>query len=598
MKKTVKYIQSIIVICISCICLLEIHKARNFIKETIFWVCYMLYFKDIRDEISLLNRHIAEWVFVIVIILCLIAIIIIQIFMRRKSSITKKTLGETGFERNLLLYLNTNVYNKCFLLKGSWGTGKTHLVNTFLDKYYRNTNRDVYKISCVGLTTRSDVIEELSRSIRQADTSLSLLISEFLKKIPGVGEALSKIFEKTYSYNSAKKNSIFVFDDFERVAIPLGDKNREITSVTNNNYTYKQNPEELKNILKEGNLELRQIKRLVADYSDKEDIYKYIPLLSVINDLVERCGYKVIIICNVDKISPLYFNEIILSKLNSIQYIQNISNKELNGVADSILNNYIFEDDFKKKYLSDYIHSVIDFSYLNVLNTRNLRILGNIIEAFIITVDKNFDVSELSEDYLTSIYASIVIYYYSMKTGLLGELKAYDVGANMGFIRVKCRINDNNLRWVGYDIAGYWFNSMPQINNIEEHFKTWRDYRFIFLERLILDQKYVEAFEKYPFELKHLCYLLNILNYSTEENGINWKKYFEILLKKKRFDNNKELSSFVETFEKTIDYYDCDIQNYVYKKIADKCNYKLLDQQNYLHSNYNHFVENYLNAAR
>lgn len=85
----------------------------------------------------------------------------------------KKQTGKGRFEESLFRYLHAAKVSHCFLITGEWGTGKTYDVQTFLNKYYRHSKTNVYRISCFELDSREALEKEISKTIEQSDTSFS-----------------------------------------------------------------------------------------------------------------------------------------------------------------------------------------------------------------------------------------------------------------------------------------------------------------------------------------------------------------------------------------------------------------------------------------
>ena len=50
--------------------------------------------------------------------------------------------------------------------------------------------------------------------VESKDNSIFSAFVKLVQFIPVIGAPISKLFNKTYGYNNAKKGSIFIFDDF------------------------------------------------------------------------------------------------------------------------------------------------------------------------------------------------------------------------------------------------------------------------------------------------------------------------------------------------------------------------------------------------
>lgn len=135
-------------------------------------------------------------------------------WLRRQS-------GNNRLEIGLFRYLRESNIPRCFLISGRWGTGKTYDIRQFFEKYYRYNDKNIYRISCFGLDTREKVINEINATIERSDDSFYKFIIQAIQIIPIIGELLSRILKKSYSYTSVSKNSIFIFDDFERITFKV-----------------------------------------------------------------------------------------------------------------------------------------------------------------------------------------------------------------------------------------------------------------------------------------------------------------------------------------------------------------------------------------
>lgn len=223
------------------------------------------------------------------------------------------------------------------------------MVDSFLKRKYKYTNRSIYWISCFGLTNRKDVLDVIRDTIKESDDSISAMALSILGIIPVIGEPLAGILKKKYSYSSVKKGSIFVFDDFERIAstVIVKDKQNEINTKRQNSQNYKKEQEEIYSVLKDLNSSLSDNNDIMYKTVTKEYENKYLALVSVINDMIERYGHKVIIICNSDLIGRGFLNDVVKAKLNCFFYEKKTSDESAKRLMTNILDNYIIDDEKK-----------------------------------------------------------------------------------------------------------------------------------------------------------------------------------------------------------------------------------------------------------
>ena len=166
-----------------------------------------------------INKILSFLEIISVISICLCIILRVSSFVEKVlwDFHLEKLKGNNRFEQSALRYMREKGAPHCFLVSGDWGSGKTYDVNDFLEKYYFLSSVNIYRVSCFGLRTRNEVIEEINNTIERADTSLIKTIIVFISDVPLLGEPLNKLIGRTYSYEKVKKGSVFVFDDFERI---------------------------------------------------------------------------------------------------------------------------------------------------------------------------------------------------------------------------------------------------------------------------------------------------------------------------------------------------------------------------------------------
>ena len=120
-------------------------------------------------------------------------------------------LDDHPFQTHLVEFLNSpdSIHN-VFWLDGSWGSGKTFFIKTFFEnQIYKK--KEIYYISCFGIKTREQAEKILINEIEKQSTLGNL---DFIPLVGGV----FKWFFKTVGTDLMKRNSIIIFDDFERVS--------------------------------------------------------------------------------------------------------------------------------------------------------------------------------------------------------------------------------------------------------------------------------------------------------------------------------------------------------------------------------------------
>ena len=120
-------------------------------------------------------------------------------------------LGDYPFQTHLVEFLNSSdsIHN-VFWLDGSWGSGKTFFIKTFFEnQIYKK--KEIYYISCFGIKTREQAEKILVNEIEKQSILGNL---DFIPLVGGV----FKWFFKTVGTDLMKRDSIIIFDDFERVS--------------------------------------------------------------------------------------------------------------------------------------------------------------------------------------------------------------------------------------------------------------------------------------------------------------------------------------------------------------------------------------------
>lgn len=203
-------------------------------------------------------------------------------------------LDDYPYQTHLVEFLNTpdSIHN-VFWLDGSWGSGKTFFIKTFFEnQIYKK--KEIYYISCFGIKTREQAEKILINEIEKQSILGNL---DFIPLIGGV----FKWFFKTVGTDLMKRDSIIIFDDFERVS-----------------YTAKSdNP---------------------SDYND---------LLGYIDYLSENKRFKIIVILNSEEIKSTKEN--LIDNKFKLNQNQMVSTEE---VIDNILKKSNLRDDDLGKILS------------------------------------------------------------------------------------------------------------------------------------------------------------------------------------------------------------------------------------------------------
>lgn len=523
----------------------------------------------------------------------------------------KKQKGDNRFEESIFRYLHDSSIPRCFLVTGAWGSGKTYEVEQFFDKYYRCAKTKVYRISCFGLDTRKELIKEISNTIEQQDKSFYSLIIKALEFLPIIGGAVEKFLKKSYGYASVKQGSIFIFDDFERVT------SRAIVR-NNSSHLYNTSPflhskitqgrnalsefKEIKNEFKSIEKSFKNIESFVTQNLERFDIDKYNIIISLINDIIEIYGMKVIIICNSEVLGEKFIHDILRSKLNCVEYKKIISSEAKISIIDNCIKNKIFEDADKevqiKKYLNYIEANINDIIWNPEFN--NLRMFGGLLEAFIITADF-FDIKDLTMKFMNSLFNSIMLVHIAFYHNTFDYLDTFITGANIEFLlslfkrgihpqTIRLEQKEEDIKWVDVRISGYWILSLSCPNNVSSTISEWNNYKFYKDEEQLCNNK------DFFLEMKE-CSLLHLFYYqmnidNRKEKWEEYGQYVDMALNQYNVADIGVIQSIIDAMEEIFQgkIYE-DLFSYLFEKLLKGHEDQQLNGNGYIHEMYNTYRE-------
>lgn len=443
--------------------------------------------------------------FRIVIVLSIFAAILSAIIRNINEKRMKNKCGENRFEKSLFRYLHDTAVPRCFLVTGQWGSGKSFEVNQFFDTYYNYTKTKVYRVSCFGLSSRKELIDEINNIVEQSDNSFYAQIIKVLQYLPVIGEAISKFLKKSYTYDSINKGSIFIFEDFERIT------SRPIT----NEYSGKlyEQSHSFRRVKMRGtgrNTELEAIEEefdavgkafarvedFVTKNSLREDYDKYVAIVGFINELVEVYEMKVVVVCNTDVLGEKFIHDVLRSKLNCLEYKKVITPETKVSIIERVIESRIIDDTEKQKRIKRYLNRIKENIGSLELDIRfkDMRLFGGLLEAFIDTAIL-FDKEMLTEGFLNSLLNSVMIMHLGYYSNSTKNLNAYVNGADIEFLihlfggtidtmnLIRLSGCDETVKWVDSRISGYWILNLSVPNDINEIGEVWKNYKYSELER-------------------------------------------------------------------------------------------------------------------
>lgn len=478
----------------------------------------------------------------------------------------KKQKGSNRFETSLLRYLQDSSIPRCFLVTGEWGTGKTYEVDKFFDKYFRYSKTKVYRISCFGLDSRKELVKEISNTIEQNDKSFYALLIKAMQFVPIIGGAIFKFFKKAYGYDSIKSGSIFIFDDFERITSRAIVKEKsphlyKKTSFLLSNATRGKNSiSEFKEIVKEFEHvgeSFQKIENFFSYNLERTDIDKYNIAIGLINDIIEKYEMKVVIICNSEVLGEKFIYDILRSKLNCIEYRKIVLPEVRISVIDKCIKNKVLLDDEKQKIIKGFLNENIKYNIDNILfegQFSNLRLYGNLLEAFIITADL-FDKKDLTKEFMNSLFNSVMIAHIAFYDKAFDRLSIFPSGANIEFlmklfyggsptlIRTQQRIDD--VKWIDIKVSGYWIFNLSRPDESDSIVEEWKKYQYYETEEKI-SISFQELVDETNYNMLHVFYFQQSMDKYDKEGEWDYKTYVDCALKQYDLTRNEEVQYIVD----------------------------------------------------
>lgn len=509
-----KYLSKLAPLAFFYILLYHVEAVKKFCKAV---VLYLIETKllpiSVENIISL--YFIGERICLFEIILTVVSVILMWGVRGLNDYLTKQEAKnmeqKSRMEESLFRYLQEGTAPRCYLVTGEWGSGKTYEIDHFFEKYYKYSNRKIYRISCFGISSRKELIEEINNTIEREDNSFYTFSIQALKYIPVVGDALYKVLKKSYRYTSVPKGSVFIFDDFERITARMCREENNIRETHYSSRMYRQisNADSEKQAFsaisdgfKETEKAFDKIRNFWDRQLDKQDYDKYIAAVGMINELVEVCGMKAIIICNSDMLGERFIYEVLRSKLNCIEYKKIVTVEVTQTVMDTVLQSIHLEDERRQKKIADYLKSYARKPLEVVIANsefRNMRLYCGLLEAFINTAAL-FTEEQLSFFFLNSLMNSIMIVHLCYYRNSLQKLQYYENGAYLPFLlktfndvdllSYLIRSNDETqeVAWVDVAVSGYWILNMRRPENTGKVYNEWLRYSYSEVEKKIVSR--------------------------------------------------------------------------------------------------------------
>ena len=190
-------------------------------------------------------------------------------------------LDDHPYQTRLVEFLNSSdsIHN-VFWLDGSWGSGKTFFIKTFFEnQIYKK--KEIYYISCFGIKTREQAEKILINEIEKQSILGNL---DFIPLVGGV----FKWFFKTVGTDLMKRDSIIIFDDFERVSYAETSDNPSDYNDLLGYIDYLSENKRFKIIVILNSEEIKSIKKNLIDNKFKLNHNRMIPTEEVIDNILKK----------------------------------------------------------------------------------------------------------------------------------------------------------------------------------------------------------------------------------------------------------------------------------------------------------------------
>lgn len=524
-------------------------KFINFFRKTIIISIFILVFLNI-DSFSFMVIKIIEMIedlsysfngllkfigkihtliqllIICILIISIVAMIVLSTIIKFKDLYRNLDFDNSIFEKSLHNYLEHEKQKKGYLITGEWGSGKTYILDTFIDKVYRYSYRPIYNISCYGLNSRELVIEEINNQLEINDNSLL----SWIKYVPLIGDPLYSFLNDSSTLPNIKKNSIFIFDDFERIT-PM----KSINEVHYETFNYRR-PNSFRGSFSTGYQSFQEFEDINNEFEKIADninfnaemdnqilkqtyLSQYNAITGLINELIEYYGFKVIIICNTDILGYAYVDEIFRGKLDCITYRQSPNLDTIKNMFTEAFENQVFKNNQTKEIIRNNKDDLYQdfFEVWDKSNYNNLRLVNSLINSYFSTLNHLFSDEKPKKSFLYSLFYSMFATILLRDNEKQNVLSSFLPGGNLGFF-LNLYEPDNfidifqyskhyaDLQWTGISVAGPQILNMTYPDNFLNLLNKFNSYPYSQLEKELNKLKNNELEN---FDLETTCNLIS-----------------------------------------------------------------------------------------
>lgn len=269
------------------------------------------------------------------------------------------------FQTHLVEFLNSpdSIHN-VFWLDGSWGSGKTFFIKTFFEnQIYKK--KEIYYISCFGIKTREQAEKILINEIEKQSILGNL---DFIPLVGGV----FKWFFKTVGTDLMKRDSIIIFDDFERVSYAETSDNPSDYNDLLGYIDYLSENKRFKIIVILNSEEIKSIKKNLIDNKFKLNHNRMVPTEEVIDNILKKSKLRDDdlgkILSLILKIYYVDIDERVVEDKNKDSKLKKPSLREFQKSLEELSN--IIESDYTTNMLLPYSGSKISNYIVDCMNGR------------------------------------------------------------------------------------------------------------------------------------------------------------------------------------------------------------------------------------
>ena len=309
-------------------------------------------------------------------------------------------LDDYPFQTHLVEFLNTSDYShNVFWLDGPWGSGKTFFIKKFFEnQIYKK--QEIYYISCFGIKTREQAEKILINEIEKQSTLGNL---DFIPLVGGV----FKWFFKTVGTDLMKRNSIIIFDDFERVSYTGKSDNPSDYNDLLGYINYLSENKKFKIIVILNSEEIKLTKENLIDNKFKLNHHQMVCTEEVIDNILKKSKLRDNDLGKIlSLIYKIYYGNIderVVQDKNKDSKVKKPSLREFQKSIEELSN--IIESDYRMNELLPYSSRKISNYIVDCMNGRmgTDSILVSFFK-FYITYEGNYEIDEYYKFYESGAY--------------------------------------------------------------------------------------------------------------------------------------------------------------------------------------------------